>query len=143
MSESIADKLARIGDEAEAAENDQTERPLPDHVKVSQPGRARSRVLQVRLNPDEYQALQELADQRNLPVSTIAREQLLKLTTGDSPSANSAVMKLADVLSESIREGLREILLRDVPSAALSMKGSPNVFLDLFAHEDAGSKTRS
>lgn len=71
-----------INEEAEAAEEaeaDQTDRPLPPHVKVSQPGRARSRVLQVRLNPDEYEAIERIAEDRGLPVSTIARAQLLGL----------------------------------------------------------------
>jgi hypothetical protein len=89
MKETLADRLARIGDEAEAAEADQTDRPIPPHVKVSRPNLARSKVLQVRLNPEEFDALEAIAARRELPVSTIARAQLLKLiaegheTTGD------------------------------------------------------------
>lgn len=33
----LEDKLARIGDEAEAGEQDQTDRPIPPHVKVAKP----------------------------------------------------------------------------------------------------------
>ncbi|MBZ4560283.1 CopG family transcriptional regulator [Mycobacterium avium subsp. hominissuis] len=76
---SIDDLLAAIGEEAEAAEADQTDRPLPPHVKVSQPGHVRSKVLQVRLNPEELAALEAIAERRDLPVSTVAREQLLPL----------------------------------------------------------------
>lgn len=35
--ESLEGKLARIGDEAEAGEQDQTDRPLPPYVKVTGP----------------------------------------------------------------------------------------------------------
>ncbi len=66
-------------DEIEAAEADQTDRPTPPHVKVSRPGRARSKVLQVRLNPEEFEAIEQIAKRRGLPSSTVAREQLLKL----------------------------------------------------------------
>ena len=41
MSESLDERLARIGAEAEAGEDDQTARPIPPHVTVSRPNRAR------------------------------------------------------------------------------------------------------
>lgn len=67
-------------DEIEAAEATAgPDAPIPAHVKVSRPGRARSRVLQVRLNPDEYEALEAMAERRGLPVSTVARDHLLRL----------------------------------------------------------------
>lgn len=83
MSESFEDRLARVGAEAEAGESDQSARPLPDHVKVSRPGRARSRVLQVRLNPDEMEAVERIAAQRDLPPSTVARDWLLRMIAQD------------------------------------------------------------
>ena len=83
MSKSLDDRLAEIAAEAEAGEADQTDRPIPEHVKVTR-GNPRSRVLQVRLNPDELEALERIAARRELPVSTIAREQLLQLINEDS-----------------------------------------------------------
>ncbi|WP_235848262.1 hypothetical protein [Mycolicibacterium holsaticum] len=77
MKETLEDRLERIGAEAEAGEADQTERPLPPHVKVSRPNLARSKVLQVRLNPEEYEAIERIAERRGLPASTVARERLL------------------------------------------------------------------
>lgn len=97
-------------DEIEAAEADQTDRPLPPHVKVSRPGRARSKVLQVRLNPDEMDALEEIAARRELPVSTIAREHLLGLIdqqrspTGAAETLTSiaqALMRMSAELRET------------------------------------------
>ncbi|WNG80176.1 hypothetical protein C6A86_018190 [Mycobacterium sp. ITM-2016-00316] len=79
MRESFDDRLTRIGTEAEDGEADQSDRPLPDNVSVSRPGRGRSKVLQVRLSPDEFEALEGIAAGRDLPVSTIAREHLLSL----------------------------------------------------------------
>lgn len=64
--------------EAEATRGQDQDAPLPPHVKVSRPNRARSRVLEVRLNPDEYEALELLAKGRGLPMSTIARALLLR-----------------------------------------------------------------
>ncbi len=82
MSKRLDDLLAEIGDEAEAAEADQTDRPIPPHVKITR-GNPRSKVLQVRLNPEELESLERIARRRELPVSTIAREQLLRLIAED------------------------------------------------------------
>lgn len=64
---------------AEAARGQDQDAPLPDHVTVTRPNRARSKVLQVRLSPEEYQALERLAESRDLPISAIARARLLGL----------------------------------------------------------------
>jgi len=94
--ERLADRLARIGDEAEAGEEDQITRPIPEHVKVTR-GNVRSKVLQVRLNPDEYAAIERIAKGRRLPPSTVAREALLQLID-DSPMQDPymALVTLAD-----------------------------------------------
>lgn len=84
----LDERLAQLAEEAEAGEADQTMRPLPPHVRVSRPGHARSKVLQVRLNRDELAALEAIAQRRGLPVSTVAREQLLRLLS-DGPSSGS------------------------------------------------------
>jgi hypothetical protein len=89
MSKRIEELIEDDIEAIEAAEADQTERPLPAHVKVSRPGHARSKVLQVRLNPDEYDALERIADRRELPVSTIARAQLLKLIASERSAGAS------------------------------------------------------
>lgn len=64
------------------AEGDATERdmggdyePVPG-AKVSR-GHGRTRTLQVRLNEDEYAALEAFARDRELPVSTLVRSMLL------------------------------------------------------------------
>lgn len=72
----IEDLLDAEGAAAEDGELDQTERPLPVGTKVIR-GRARSKTLQVRLNEDEYAELEQLAQARDLPVSTVARTMLL------------------------------------------------------------------
>jgi predicted transcriptional regulator len=88
ISKELRDLINEEAKAAEAGEADQTIRPLPPHVKVSQPNRARSKVLQVRLNPDELDALERIADRRELPVSTIAREQLLRYITMENAGPN-------------------------------------------------------
>ncbi len=70
--------------EAEAARDEDQDAPLPPHVKVSRPNLARSRVLEVRLNPEEYEALERLAKGRGLPMRTIARALLLRWLDGQA-----------------------------------------------------------
>ena len=98
MKETLEERLARIGDEAEAAEADQTDRPIPPHVKVSRPNRARSKVLQVRLSDEEFAAVEAIAAERGLPASTVAREQLLAMiaTTGAVLDVGAQLVAAAD-----------------------------------------------
>lgn len=101
MSDETADKLAAIAAEAEAAEVDQGDRPLPGHVKVSRPNRARSKVLQVRLNPEELEAIERIAADRGLPASTVARERLLTMIReerGGEPDVAAVLVDVADQL---------------------------------------------
>lgn len=77
------DELRKLMDEeaaaAEAEPDEDDGLPLPPHVKVSRPGWEHRTVLEVSLNPEELDALEAIAAQRDLPVRTIAREQLLRL----------------------------------------------------------------
>ena len=67
----LDDLLAAEAAAAEAFEEDQST-PYPDHVTISQPNRARSKVLQVRLNPGEFEAIERIAAGRGLPPSTVS-----------------------------------------------------------------------
>jgi uncharacterized protein YegP (UPF0339 family) len=64
---------------AKAAEEVQVERerPIDDSMVVRR--NARSKTLQVRLNPDEFADLERVAASRGLPTSTVAREAILGL----------------------------------------------------------------
>lgn len=61
--------------------------PPPGHLTVSRPNRARSKVLQVRLSPEEFEAVERAAERRGLPASTVARERLLRLLSEDAAPA--------------------------------------------------------
>jgi hypothetical protein len=50
--------------------------PYPADTVISRPN-APSRMFNVRLSEEQYEALQELADERHLPMSTMARAWLL------------------------------------------------------------------
>lgn len=91
MGKKLEQALAEA-DEIEAADPTATDAPTPAHVKISRPNLARSKVLQVRLNPDEFAAIEAIAEQRGLPVSTIARAQLLALI--DNPAGDDPLQKL-------------------------------------------------
>jgi hypothetical protein len=49
-----------------------------DSATISR-GNGRSKVLQVRLNPEELAALERLAEERGLPTSMVAREAIIRL----------------------------------------------------------------
>lgn len=109
MGERLDQAIAEAADieAAEAARGHDDDAPLPPHVKVSRPNRARSRVLQVRLNPDEMEALEQFARRCGLPVSTVAREQLLHLVTpqkGEPGQRIEAVRALIDQLSSTVSQ---------------------------------------
>lgn len=89
MNESIGDRF-RIGDETEAGEADQTDRPIPANVAVTRPNMARERVPQVRLDDDELAALERSATRRVLKPSTLARERLLSLIAEDTNTGDVA-----------------------------------------------------
>jgi len=72
----ISDLIETESRAAEEAEAD-IDLPLPSNVKVTR-GHDRSKVLQVRLNEDEYRLLAKLADSRDVPVSTFVRALILK-----------------------------------------------------------------
>nr|WP_318276350.1 hypothetical protein [Mycobacterium eburneum] len=103
----LTDLLNEASEEAEAARGHDEDAPLPPHVNVSRPNRARSKVLQVRLNPEELEALEAIAERRELPVSTVAREQLLRLIAEDrlgTPRGvelvREQVMLLGDIVAD-------------------------------------------
>ena len=103
MKETLDDRLVRLGAEAEAGEADQTDRPIPPHVKVSRPNQTRSKVLQVRLSPAEFEAIERIAQRRGLPSSTVAREQLLALfNTHESFNAHES--PVAPTLTEIVAQ---------------------------------------
>lgn len=67
----LIDRLA-----AEADAQGETSGPRPG-AKTTR-GHGRAKVLQIRLNPDELERLERAADERGLPVSTLARDYLLR-----------------------------------------------------------------
>jgi hypothetical protein len=79
--DAISNKLRDlIAAEADAAEEDvfapDDHSPLPAQAKITR-GHNRSKVLQVRLNGDEFEHLEMLAKAQDLPVSTVARSLIL------------------------------------------------------------------
>ena len=114
MSKRTDELLAAEGAAAEAFEEDQST-PYPENVKISR-GNPRSKVLQVRLNPDEFAAIERIADKRKLPASTVAREQLLKLIAEEASGGGEvtpavglvAALTNMEAFSSRLREQLTE-----------------------------------
>ena len=86
-SNALDEQLARAAGESEAgyggpdASHDGA--GLPAHVTVTR-GHPGTTVLPVRLDDVELAALERIAAERELPVSTVAREQLLRLIADDA-----------------------------------------------------------
>jgi hypothetical protein len=81
----LIDQEAAAAEDAELMEDDHA--PLPEGTRVTR-GHNRSKTLQIRLNGDEYGALELLAKNRDLPVSTVARALILNaLALGDDAQA--------------------------------------------------------
>ena len=78
-----------IADESTALEAAQISTPLPAHVRVGQPNAARSRMFSIRLRDEEYSALCAMADERDLPVRTLARAWLLDRLRAEADGAGS------------------------------------------------------
>ncbi|EHB58718.1 hypothetical protein MycrhDRAFT_1154 [Mycolicibacterium rhodesiae JS60] len=68
--------------------------PPPGQLTVSRPNQARSKVLQVRLSPEEFDAVERAAERRGLPASTVARERLLKMLSEDAAPAWTRTQQL-------------------------------------------------
>ncbi len=79
MTKNLEPELARELHEnavrAEAAAQANPEAEFPEGTSISWPNR--SRMLTLRLRQSEYDAIQQAAEQRHLPPSTLARSLLL------------------------------------------------------------------
>ena len=96
MGKKLRDLITDEGRQAELLEATAQDEPLPSHVKVSRPGMARSKVLQVRLNPEELEALERFAAERDLPVSTVARSAIMRYL---NPPKDVDAVRLVDEFS--------------------------------------------
>ena len=72
--------------------------PLTERTRITR-GHDRARVLQIRLNASEYDAVSKLAHELRLPTSTVARDLLLagvraKSEADDDPAAVLARVQL-------------------------------------------------
>ena len=86
---SISDLIAT---EADAVERN-PDAPIKRGSRVTR-GHNRARTLQVRLNADELDALVALAEQRGIPVSTLARDLLLSQLAASDTSAKALIAKI-------------------------------------------------
>lgn len=110
--------LDSIAEEAENAPDEDDGHPMPEHVTVSRPGHARSKVLQVRLNPDEYEAVEKIARRRGLPASTVARAWLLEKVAEESDE-DASVEHLLLLLNTATAK------LRQIQAGPSGSAGSP------------------
>ncbi|HVX46661.1 MAG TPA: hypothetical protein VHC49_22400 [Mycobacteriales bacterium] len=74
MAESVDRNLMqRLREESERTRDE----AYPERARPTRPNRGRTRVYSVRLNEDEYEAVQQVADAAHLPASTLVRSWIL------------------------------------------------------------------
>jgi hypothetical protein len=77
------DLLDQVRAESERTKDDQ----YPDGARPTRPNRGRSRVYSVRLNEEEYQAVQRVADAAHLPASSLVRSWILARLDQERPAS--------------------------------------------------------
>ena len=81
-----------IAAEAKASEQNK-DAELKPGTKVTR-GHGRSKTLQVRLNDDEFAALARTAEERGIPVSTLARDLLLRALEGAGEDPQAVITRM-------------------------------------------------
>lgn len=111
-------KLEQALEEAAEVEKN-PDRVVRSDVKVTR-GHDRTRVLQIRLNEDEYAKLERLAKDQSVPVSTLARSYLLRELQGSRGSTGPSVIDTPDrdAVLNSITISVLLDLLRSVSDVA-------------------------
>lgn len=104
MTEINPEALRAYREEAEATRDE----PMPNATHP-----ARAKVLSIRLNPDEFEALNRHADQLELPASTLVRSWILTHLQTDTETSPAATV---DRIAREI-EQLRRQLVTIPPQA--------------------------
>lgn len=105
MRKDIAQVLKAEAQAAEAAEEIGGQLRDLSEVKVTR-GHSRGRVLQIRLNDDELAQLEELAAERELPTSTVARALLLQSLSSGSSDVTGVEAAVRHALRATLRKDL-------------------------------------
>ncbi|SJN37484.1 hypothetical protein [Luteococcus japonicus] len=87
-----------IAAEAKASEQNK-DAELKPGTKTTR-GHGRSKTLQVRLNDDEFAVLARVAEERGIPVSTLARDLLLRELGGHNTDPRSLLARIRSDLDE-------------------------------------------
>lgn len=92
-----------IQDEAEHAEATMND-PIPDEAlaRATRPGRAKSVMFSLRLNPEELAGLQDYAQAQGVPASTIARAWIVSRLAAESNGPDDTATML-DRLETDVR----------------------------------------
>jgi len=80
--------VEQIAAEAEASMND----PMPPGTVYTRPNRAKSVTFSLRLNPDELAAVQQLADERDVPASALVRGWIVQRLAAERNTPTDTAM---------------------------------------------------
>lgn len=93
--------VEQIAAEAEATMDD----PMPPGTVYTRPNRAKSVTFSLRLNPDELATVQQLADERDVPASTLVRGWIVRQLAAErgAPSDTAAVVERLEADVRTLR----------------------------------------
>ncbi|SDU59420.1 plasmid mobilization protein [Gordonia westfalica] len=118
---------------------DHPDRAIRDDVTVARPNRARGRVLQVRLTDDEYTEVEKEAETRGLPVSTYARDVLLRRHDRSLPETGIVTLPSGEAVTLEV---FLEVLLLSRQAGIPGLASSEQKLRAMLGEEDDKHKQR-
>ncbi|MBO0880984.1 MAG: hypothetical protein J2P17_11700 [Mycobacterium sp.] len=101
--QAVKDMLEQIAAESEATMND----PMPAGTVYTRPNRAKSVsvTFSLRLKPDELAAVQQIADERGVPASTVVRGWIARQLEAErnAPTDTAAVVERLEADVRTLR----------------------------------------
>lgn len=94
-----------IAEEAEYPELHRDD-PIPAEARATRPSRARSAMFSLRLNPDELTAVQDLANERDVPASALVRGWIVQRIEAErnAPTDTAAVVARLEADVRTLRK---------------------------------------
>lgn len=96
--------VEQIAAEAEATMND----PMPPGTEYTQPNRAKSVTFSLRLSPEELAAVQQLADERDIPAGALVRGWIVRQLAAEHNTPSDTAL-VVDRLEADVR-ALRKLV---------------------------------
>lgn len=109
----MSDLKRLIEEEAEHAERHRDD-PIPADVQPTRPGRAKSAMFSLRLNPDELAGIQRLAQESDVPASALVRGWIVQRLAAERNGPTEATGAVEQL--EAVERMVHKVLVALRPS---------------------------